>query len=157
MRFLRASIFTLTLALLPVLPAVGQTTFATITGIVNDSAGAVVPGATVEATHVKSNYKYNTQTNHVGAYTLSQLREGEYTLRVGLPGFKEFVVQNLQLVANDLRRIDMRLEVGRRRDDDRGVGRSDPDRNRNRAHQRCQRLLRPQRTAAEHAGTLDTS
>jgi len=112
MQFVRFSIVVLVLACLAVLPLAAQTTFATITGIVNDSAGGVVPGAAVEATHVKSNYKYNTVTNQVGAYTLAQLREGEYVLRIEMPGFKEFVVQNIQLVANDLRRIDVRLEIG---------------------------------------------
>ena len=48
----------------------GQTTFATLTGIVTDSAGAVVPGATVEARHIVSNYTYTTATNGVGHYTL---------------------------------------------------------------------------------------
>jgi hypothetical protein len=112
MQFVRLSIIVLVLACLAVLPLAAQTTFATITGIVNDSAGAVVPGAAVEATHVKSNYKYTTETNQVGAYTLAQLREGDYVLRIEMPGFKEFVVQNIQLVANDLRRIDVRLEIG---------------------------------------------
>lgn len=62
-----------------------QTAFATLTGLVTDSGGAVVPGATVKATHLLSNYEYTTVTNASGHYTLSQLREGEYVLRV-LPG-----------------------------------------------------------------------
>jgi len=74
--------------------AFAQTTFATPTGIVTDSAGGVVPGAIVEARHVLSNYTYTTTTNQVGNYTLGQLREGEYVLRVQLAGFKEFVAQN---------------------------------------------------------------
>jgi hypothetical protein len=89
-----------------------QTTFATLTGLITDSAGAVVPGATVKATHVLSNYEYSTVTNASGHYTLSQLREGEYVLRVLLPGFKEFLAQNIRLAAQDLRRIDVPLEVG---------------------------------------------
>jgi Carboxypeptidase regulatory-like domain len=90
----------------------GQTTFATLTGLITDSAGAVAPGATVKATHVASNYEYVTSTNSAGNYTLSQLREGEYVLRVQLAGFREFVAQNIRLAAQDVRRIDARLEVG---------------------------------------------
>src|SRR5262245_29494310 len=92
--------------------AFAQTTFATITGIVTDSAGGVVPGAIVEARHVVSNYAYTTTTNEVGHFTLGQLRDGEYVLRVQLSGFKEFVAQNIQLAAQDLRRLDVRLELG---------------------------------------------
>jgi hypothetical protein len=89
-----------------------QTTFATITGIVTDSGGGVVPGVSVEARHVRSNYTYTTTTNESGHYTIGQLREGEYVLRVQLAGFNAFVAQNVQLAAQDLRRIDVRLEVG---------------------------------------------
>ncbi len=92
--------------------AYGQTTFASITGSVTDSAGAVVPGVNVEATHVQTNYVYTATSNATGAYTLSQLREGEYTLKATSAGFKEFRVQNIVLISRDQRRIDVRLEVG---------------------------------------------
>lgn len=92
--------------------AYGQTTFASISGTVTDPAGAVVPGATVEATHVATGYKYTATTNEVGYYTLSQLREGTYTVRVTAPGFREFLARDVQLVARDQRRLDVRLEVG---------------------------------------------
>ncbi len=92
--------------------AQAQTTFASITGSVTDPNGAAVPGASIEATHLGSNYRYTAQSNEVGHYTLSQLREGEYTLHARAPGFREFVAQNIQLVSRDLRRIDIRLEIG---------------------------------------------
>jgi hypothetical protein len=93
-------------------PASGQTTFATITGHVFDSAGGVIPGAVVEARHLLSNYTYSTTTDEGGLYTLGQLREAEYLLHVRLAGFKEFVAQHILLAAQDLRRIDVRLEIG---------------------------------------------
>src|SRR5438874_1337712 len=92
--------------------AFAQTTFATITGTVTDPNEAVIPGVAVEATHVQSNYHYTAQSNPAGVFTLAQLREGVYTLRAKAPGFNEFVVENIQLVALDVRRIDARLEIG---------------------------------------------
>ena len=89
-----------------------QTTFATITGTVTDPNEAVIPGVTVEAVHLQSNYRYTAPSNQAGVFTLAQLREGAYTLRAKAPGFNEFVVENIQLVALDVRRIDVRLEVG---------------------------------------------
>lgn len=89
-----------------------QTPFASITGTVTDAGGAVIPNAAIEATHVRSNYKYTGQSNAAGSYTLAQLREGEYVLRVTSPGFREAVVQNIQLIARDQRRIDIQLQVG---------------------------------------------
>jgi len=92
--------------------AYGQTTFASITGVVMDSTGAAVPGATITATHTETNTRFTTRSNEVGNYNLAQLREGTYTLRAQAPGFKEFVAQNIVLVARDIRRVDITLEVG---------------------------------------------
>jgi len=92
--------------------AAAQTTFATITGSITDATGAAIPGASVSAVHRQSNYRYTAESNAAGNYTLAQLREGTYTLRIQTPGFKEFVVSDIVLVSLDVRRIDARLEVG---------------------------------------------
>lgn len=99
-------------AALACLPAAAQTTFATITGTVTDATGAAVPGASVVAVHKDSNYRYNAESNSAGAFTVAQLLEGEYTVRVQAAGFKEAVYQQVQLVAMDVRRIDVQLQVG---------------------------------------------
>ncbi len=93
-------------------PIAAQTTFASLTGSVRDSAGDVIPGASIEATQVDSNYRYTTQSNSVGNYTLPQLREGAYRLRANAAGFKEFLVEDIQLAARDERRIDIVLQAG---------------------------------------------
>ncbi|MBI2684849.1 MAG: carboxypeptidase regulatory-like domain-containing protein [Acidobacteria bacterium] len=98
--------------LLLTLPAFGQTTFATLTGTVTDPGGAVVPNANLTATHVDSNYQYTATSNDSGNYTISQLREGIYILRVQAPGFKESRVQNISLVSLDVRRVNITLEIG---------------------------------------------
>ncbi len=96
--------------MLRTLPA--QTTYAGITGSVTDPNGAVIPGASIEAVHVLTNYQYKATSNEVGVYTLAQLREGEYRLRARAAGFQEFLAQDIRLVARDLRRIDIQLRVG---------------------------------------------
>src|SRR5262247_429411 len=90
-------------------PAGAQTTFGAITGTVRDQAGGVVPGASIEAVHVESNYRYATVANETGNYTLPQLREGAYVLRVTLAGFREYVARDIQLAARDERRVDIVL------------------------------------------------
>ena len=92
--------------------AFAQTTFATITGLVTDPYGAVVVNAAVTATQESSNYKYTAQSNSTGYYTLGQLLEGQYTLRVEAPGFETFVESDIRLGNLELRRIDVRLQVG---------------------------------------------
>ena len=93
-------------------PAAAQTNFGSITGTVTDPTGTSIPNARVEATHVQSGYRYSTQPNKAGIYTLAQLRDGAYTLRVQAAGFKEFVAQDIVLVSLEGRRIDVRLELG---------------------------------------------
>jgi Carboxypeptidase regulatory-like domain len=93
-------------------PLTAQTTFGAITGTVRDSSGAVIPKVTVEVIHLNSNYRYTTQSNEAGNYTLPQLREGEYRLSAKATGYKEFIANNIQLLARDERRIDLVLEVG---------------------------------------------
>lgn len=100
------------LVLLGVVQMPAQTTFATITGIVTDPNGAVMPNVVITATHTASNYRYTTKSNEAGYYTLAQLREGEYELSAKFSGFKEYAATGIGLAARDVRRLDIKLEVG---------------------------------------------
>ena len=78
MHVFRLPLATLSLVLFSLFPTAvaAQTTFATITGSVTDSSGAVVRGAAVTATNVETSVVTKTTTNEDGVYTVSQLREG---------------------------------------------------------------------------------
>src|SRR5262245_47595702 len=89
-----------------------KTTFGSITGNVTDATGAIVADATIEATHVRSNYRYPCPPTDVGHSSRLQLLEGDYTLRATATGFPEFVAQNILLAAREERRIDIQLQVG---------------------------------------------
>jgi hypothetical protein len=92
--------------------APAQTTFASITGMVTDSSGAAVANANIVARNVATNIETKTTSNQLGDYKVAQLIEGTYSLRVTTPGFKEFIAEDVVLVARDERRIDVKLEVG---------------------------------------------
>src|SRR5580704_13847928 len=79
-----------------VLPALS--TFASITGLVTDANGSVLPGVKIEATNVATNYKYTATSNDTGEYTVTGLLNGTYTVRATQLGFAEFVVENVVLV-----------------------------------------------------------
>ncbi|MGH9718809.1 MAG: carboxypeptidase regulatory-like domain-containing protein [Bryobacteraceae bacterium] len=89
-----------------------QTTFATLTGVVTDAAGAVVPRAKVSATNTETNITTENFSNDSGNYTIAQLKDGIYTLRIQAAGFREFHVQDIVLTTRDIRRIDAQLDVG---------------------------------------------
>ena len=108
----RILVFALAAALAVPPLSLAQTTFASINGTVTDPAGAVIPNATVEATHQRTGYKYRATSNDAGYYTISQLLEGAYSLRATAPGFQDFAARDIELVSRDQRRLDIRLRVG---------------------------------------------
>lgn len=93
-------------------PAAAQSTFATITGVVTDPNGALVPGVRIEAVHLATNYRYTATSNEAGQYTLANLREGAYDLRATAAGFQDFAVKEISLAGRDLRRVDIELKIG---------------------------------------------
>ena len=60
--------------------AAAQTDRGTLTGTVLDSSGAVVPGATVKAVHVATNFERTVTTSADGAYAIPQLPVGAYVI-----------------------------------------------------------------------------
>ncbi len=107
-QFLTA-VFLLT-AFRAILPA--QSTLASITGVVTDPNGAVVAGATIEATNIATGYKYTAKSNEAGQYTLTGLLNGTYSMRATAAGFADFTADNIILAERDQRRIDVSLNLG---------------------------------------------
>ncbi len=84
-----------------------------ITGVVRDSSGGVLPGVMVEAAsealieRVKSAI-----TDDQGLYRLVDLRPGTYTVTFALPGFNSFKRDGLQLPAEFTATVNADLKVG---------------------------------------------
>jgi Carboxypeptidase regulatory-like domain/TonB dependent receptor len=93
-----------------------QTTYATITGTVTDANGAILPGVRINARNVETNISSETVSNSEGVFTITQLREGTYTLSAQASGFREFIVREILLVARDVRRLDIKMALGEMRD-----------------------------------------
>jgi hypothetical protein len=97
---------------LTVVPASAQEVRASITGIVTDSTGAAVAGATVIVTSATSNVALETRTNVGGNYTTPFLNPGSYRLTVQFAGFKQYVRENIVLQTQDRARVDVSLTIG---------------------------------------------
>ena len=65
-----------------------QQATATLTGVVTDPNGAVIPGATVTATNTATNFSRTTSTNDEGVYSISSLPVGSYEVKVSAENFE---------------------------------------------------------------------
>jgi outer membrane receptor protein involved in Fe transport len=111
--FLRFVWFVVAAALLiPASPSNAQVTTATLVGQVRDSSGAVIPGATVVATHEGTGVSREAVTDANGEFVLSALPNGPYTLKIELTGFKTMHNQGIQLGAGQTVRQTYTLQVG---------------------------------------------
>jgi Carboxypeptidase regulatory-like domain len=89
-----------------------QSPQATISGIVTDSTGAVVPGVEVTAINPMTTQRTTAVTNDQGFFVLTQLAIGDYTIEAEKAGFKKFVRQGLTLTTGATVALDVQLEIG---------------------------------------------
>ena len=76
---------------------------ATVTGVVTDSSGAVLPGVTVEAASPALIEKVRTTVSDgSGQYRIIDLRPGTYTVTFTLPGFTTVKRDGLELTGRRL-------------------------------------------------------
>jgi hypothetical protein len=99
-------------ALLVTSSALAQVPTGTILGTVKDGQGAVVPGATVAATNLGTQFSRNTVTDAAGEYALRLLPVGNYKVEVSIPGFKTFTQTGIQLEVGRNARLDATIELG---------------------------------------------
>ena len=90
----------------------GASTTSTLSGVVVDSAGGVVPGAEVTIKHNATGVTQSAASNAEGAYSFPSLPIGTYTVTVALQGFKTFVATDVVLTAGSPASVRAVLEVG---------------------------------------------
>jgi hypothetical protein len=83
-----------------------------ISGIVTDSSGALVPNATVTAINIDTGVQSIIKTDGKGFYNFPDLPVGNYEVEVTQPGFKSYRKTTIHVDANSAIRMDVRLDVG---------------------------------------------
>jgi Carboxypeptidase regulatory-like domain/TonB dependent receptor len=83
-----------------------------ISGVVSDSSGAVVSGATVTATNIQTGVQIKLKTDPRGFYNFAALQIGTYTVEVQETGFKTAKRTDMVIDANSTLRADFALQVG---------------------------------------------
>src|SRR5437660_5769954 len=91
----------------------GQEGLSTLRGTISDKSGAVVAGVAISAREILTNVVARTVTSDSqGNYEMPGLKTGSYQVMASLAGFKKSVVDDVQLQSNQIRRVDITLEVG---------------------------------------------
>jgi hypothetical protein len=94
----------------------GQIGRASITGVVHDATGAVLPGATIKVTNAGTGVVYEGTSNEVGNYTVSSLPVGDYSVSFTAKGFKEYLQKGFTLISGQIVRLDPSLALGQAQD-----------------------------------------
>lgn len=89
-----------------------QGTTSRITGVVSDTSGAAVAGATVTIIRDGTAASQSTQTSDDGAYVFDLIQPGTYTVAVEKPGFKKTVSTGNAAYINQPTTVNVALEVG---------------------------------------------
>src|SRR5258706_14229062 len=104
------SCLTTTSALILVIGSLqAQSTLGTITGLITDSSGAVIPNAVVVATNTATGAKAQTISSSTGNYVVPNLPVGPYEVGVAISGFKAWARSGINVSSNDNLRIDVTL------------------------------------------------
>jgi hypothetical protein len=90
---------------------VAQTTFGLIEGRVTDTTGAVLPGATVTVSNVKTGATTVVVANAQGLYRAPNLNPGEYRVRVELSGFGVAVRERVIVAVGETLDIPFRMAL----------------------------------------------
>ena len=98
--------------MLSAFPVLAQFESATLTGVVADSSGQVIPGVAVKAVNEGTSVEAATTTNAEGRYNFPSLRPGSYRVVAAITGFKQFVSSGVVLQVNQAARLDMTLTIG---------------------------------------------
>jgi hypothetical protein len=83
-----------------------------ISGVVVDSADAVVPGATVLIKNDATGAQSEAVTNSNGGFTVPALNVGTYTVTVSMTGFKTVTLKDVIVTAGGPATVRAKLEIG---------------------------------------------
>ena len=96
-------------------PALAQSGRGTISGVVKDASGSVVPGVSVTATNRGTNAVTTVTTNADGLYSLRNLPIGTYSVNFTLSGFAPYTQEGITLAPRRDHHPGPHADGGRRR------------------------------------------
>ncbi len=103
------TMFVLTMMVIPLHAQSGR---GTLTGVVKDPQGALVPGAEIIATNKANGAESKALTTSAGLFHIPYLEPGNYNVTAALKGFKTAARENVNVLLAQTVTLDFTLEVG---------------------------------------------
>ena len=107
-----ARLLAVLLVLMAALTAASQTPTASISGVVHDSTGAVVPQVKITLRNIAKGTSRGASSDNNGQYTMTNVEPGTYELRAERTGFNTEVKNNVILAVGGATQLDLNLQVG---------------------------------------------
>jgi outer membrane receptor protein involved in Fe transport len=101
----------LTILLLVPAHAFGQST-AEIRGVVQDQSGAILPGVTATAVNELTGLERTAVSDAGGRFNIPRLPVGTYRVEAALQGFRKFATEPFRLDVEDIRQVNIVMQVG---------------------------------------------
>jgi outer membrane receptor protein involved in Fe transport len=111
-RFVQFFIYAVCLTATLNFSANAQTVTGSLVGHVEDTTGAVIPGARVVITETNRGAAREIVTNDEGNYSFSSLDPGIYRVEIQQTNFKKLIQENVEVAINTTVRVDGKLEAG---------------------------------------------
>jgi len=89
-----------------------QSVHGTLAGVVTDSSGAVIQGATVDIRNTSTGTKYAATTTTAGVFRFSDIDLGQFDVTVTAPGFKGSVTKGVLVQIGTVSAMTIALEPG---------------------------------------------
>ncbi len=83
-----------------------------LSGVVTDPSGAVVPRAEITLTNADTNQRRTALSDAQGRYAFSQIQPSNYEVTAHGAGFSELIVRDVHLLVNTPATVDIHFEVG---------------------------------------------
>lgn len=112
MKFRNSVVITFFIVMLAALPALGQTLRGRIEGTIKDPQGQVVPNAAVSVKNTATGESLTATSTNEGAFSISEVKPGTYTIAAELKGFKRSLVEGVGVQVGTVSSVIITLEIG---------------------------------------------
>src|ERR1041385_8059934 len=86
--------------------------YGTVAGLVTDSTGGAVVGATITLTDKATSTPRTTTSNEAGRYVFANVDPGIYDIKVTMKGFRQAVVNGQQIIVGQTLTLNVTMEIG---------------------------------------------